>query len=66
MVSDAIDRASKNDLLDLVRFESLKQPINASNHPSVSKLLTLAENADEKMFNEILERVRSTDGSKCQ
>ena len=65
MVSDAIDRASKNDLLDPFRFESLKQPINASNHPSVSKLLTLAENADEKMFNEILERVRSTDGSKC-
>ena len=65
MVSDAIDRASKNDLLDQVRFESLKEPINASNHPSVSKLLTLAENADEKMFNEILERVRSTDGSKC-
>ena len=65
MVSDAIDRASKNDLLDPVRFESLKEPINASNHPSVSKLLTLAENADEKMFNEILERVRSTDGSKC-
>ena len=65
MVSDAIDRASKNDLLDPVRFESLKQPINASNHPSVSKLLTLAENADEEMFNEILERVRSTDGSKC-
>ena len=65
MVSDAIDRASKNDLLDPFRFESLKQPINASNHPSVSKLLTLAENADEKMFNETLERVRSTDGSKC-
>ncbi|MGB1534375.1 MAG: methylmalonyl-CoA mutase family protein [Candidatus Thalassarchaeaceae archaeon] len=65
MVSDAIDRASKNDLLDPVRFESLKEPINASNHPSVSKLLTLAENADEEMFNEILERVRSTDGSKC-
>ena len=52
-------------LLDPVRFESLKEPINASNHPSVSKLLTLAENADEEMFNEILERVRSTDGSKC-
>jgi len=65
MVSDAIDRASKNDLLDPMRFESLKEPINASNHPSVSKLLTLAENADEEMFNEILERVRSTDGSKC-
>jgi len=65
MVSDAIDRASKNDLLDPVRFESLKEPINASNHPSVSKLLTLAENADEKMFNGILERIRSTDGSKC-
>ena len=65
MVSDAIGRASKNDLLDPKRFESLKEPITAENHPSVSKLLTLAENADEKMFNEILENVRSTDGSKC-
>lgn len=65
MVSDAIERASKNNLLDSKRFESLKEPINADNHPSVSKLLTLAENADEQLFNEILEKVRSTDGSKC-
>ena len=65
MVSDAIERASKNNLLDPKRFESLKEPITAENHASVSKLLTLAENADEKMFNKILENVRSTDGSKC-
>lgn len=65
MVSDAIERASKNNLLNPKRFESLRKPINADNHPSVSKLLTLAENADEQMFNEILEKVRSTDGSKC-
>lgn len=65
MVTDAIERASKNNLLDPKRFESLKQPITANNHPSVSKLLTLAENADEQMFNEILEKLRSTDGSKC-
>ena len=65
MVSDAIERASKNNLLDPKRFESLKEPITAENHPSVSKLLTLAENADEKKFNKILENVRSTDGSKC-
>ena len=65
MVSDAIERASKNNLIDPKRFESLREPINADNHPSVSKLLTLAENADEQMFNEILEKVRSTDGSKC-
>jgi methylmalonyl-CoA mutase len=65
MVSDAIERASKNNLLDPKRFESLREPINADNHPSVSKLLTLAENADEQMFNQILEKVRSTDGSKC-
>ena len=65
MVSDAIERASKNNLLNPKRFESLKEPITAENHASVSKLLTLAENADEKMFNKILENVRSTDGSKC-
>ena len=65
MVSDAIERSSKNNLLDPKRFESLKEPINADNHPSVSKLLTLAENAHEQMFNQILEKVRSTDGSKC-
>ena len=65
MVSDAIERASKNNLLDPRRFESLKEPITANNHPSVSKLLTLAENANEEIFNEILETVRSTDGSTC-
>ena len=65
MVSDAIERASKNDLLDPRRFESLKEPITANNHPSISKLLTLAENADEEFFNEILEKVRSNDGSTC-
>jgi methylmalonyl-CoA mutase len=65
MVSDAIERASKNNLLDPRRFESLKEPITANNHPSVSKLLTLAENADEEIFNEILRKVRSNDGSTC-
>ena len=65
MVSDAMKRASKNDLLDSARFESLDKPITADNHGSVSKLLTLAENADEKMFNRILSKVRSTDGSTC-
>ena len=59
MVSDAIERASKNNLLDPRRFESLKEPITANNHPSVSKLLTLAENANEEIFNEILETVLS-------
>ena len=65
MVSDAMNRASKNNLLDPVRFENLKEPISADNHGSVSKLLTLAENADEEMFNQVLNNVRSTDGSDC-
>ena len=65
MVSDAIERASKNNLLDPVRFENLKKPISADNHGSVSKLLTLAENADEEIFNEVLNKVRSTGGSEC-
>jgi methylmalonyl-CoA mutase len=65
MVSDAIERASKNNLLDPLRFESLKNPITADNHASVSKLLTLAENADEKIFNKVLKNVRSNDGKDC-
>ena len=65
MVSDAIERASKNNLLDPERFESLKNPITADNHASVSKLLTLAENADEKIFNKVLKNVRSNDGQGC-
>ena len=65
MVSDAIERAARNNLLDPKRFQTLEEPITADNHPSVSKLLTLAENADEKIFNEILGKVRSTDGSTC-
>jgi len=65
MVADAIERASQNDLLDPARFKDLNEPITADNHASVSKLLTLAENADKKMFNEILDKVRSADGSSC-
>jgi methylmalonyl-CoA mutase len=42
MVSDAIERASQNNLLDPSRFDSLNEPITADNHGSVSKLLTLA------------------------
>ena len=44
MVSDAMKRASDNDLLNPKRFESLKKPIFADEHSAVSKLLTLAEN----------------------
>ena len=61
MVSDAIERAKMINLLDLSRFESLNAPITASDHASVSKLLTLAENADEKFFRSILEKVKSED-----
>ena len=65
MVSDAMKRASDNDLLNPKRFESLKKPIFADEHSAVSKLLTLAENEDEEKFNNILDKVRSTDGLKC-
>ena len=65
MVSDAIERAKKNNLLDMSRFESLNAPITASDHSSVSKLLTLAENADEKIFRSVLEKIKSEDIVNC-
>ena len=65
MVSDAIERAKMINLLDLSRFESLNTPITASDHASVSKLLTLAENADEKFFRSILEKVKPEDIGNC-
>ncbi|MBT5613725.1 MAG: methylmalonyl-CoA mutase [Euryarchaeota archaeon] len=65
MVSDAILRASKNNLLDPKRFQKLNGPITADNHGAVAKLLTLAENADKKTFNETLNIIRSNDGLNC-
>jgi methylmalonyl-CoA mutase len=65
MVSDAIERAKKNNLLDMSRFESLNAPITASDHSTVSKLLTLAENADEKIFRSVLEKIKSENIVDC-
>ena len=65
MVSDAIGRAKKNNLLDMSRFKSLNAPITASDHSSVSKLLTLAENANEETFRGILEKIKSKDNVNC-
>jgi methylmalonyl-CoA mutase len=65
MVSDAILRASKNNLLDPKRFETLNGPITAEDQGAVAKLLTLAENADKKIFNETLDIIRSNDGLNC-
>ena len=59
MVQDAIERASKSDLLDSSRFDSLSGPISADDHSAVSKLLTLAENGDGDTFSAALEQVRS-------
>ena len=65
MVSDAIERAKKNNLLDMSRFKSLNAPITASDHSSVSKLLTLAENANEETFRGILQKIKSKDNVNC-
>jgi len=59
MVQDAIERASKVDLLDSARFDSLSGPVTADDHGAVSRLLTLAENGDENAFSDALEKVRS-------
>tara|TARA_B100001175_G_scaffold313335_1_gene320775 strand:- start:7129 stop:10380 length:3252 start_codon:yes stop_codon:yes gene_type:complete len=59
MVQDAMLHASKIDLLDPSRFESLSGPIKADDHASVSRLLTMAENSSTADFNSTLSRVRS-------
>ena len=61
MVRDAMEEACRIDLLDSDRFESITTPITAADHGAVSLLLTLAENADESVFSDTLDRVRSTD-----
>jgi len=59
MVQNAMEMASKVDLLDSTRFDSLSGPVTADDHGAVSRLLTLAENGDEDAFSDALERVRS-------
>ena len=55
MVEDAIEEASKIDLLEKSRFNSLSGAITADDHGAVSKLLTLAENADDSEFRTVLQ-----------
>ena len=50
MVKDAMEEAGKIDLMDASRFESLRDPVSADDHGSVSKLLTMAENSTEEEF----------------
>ena len=61
MVENAIEEARKIDLLDNSRFNSLSKAVSADDHGSVSKLLTLAENADDSEFQAVLQRIRSVD-----
>ncbi len=66
MVGDAIEEASKRDLLDEARFASLISPVSASDHGDIAKLLTLAENGSDSHFREVLERCRSVEaGAGC-
>ncbi|MBM67630.1 MAG: methylmalonyl-CoA mutase, partial [Euryarchaeota archaeon] len=46
MVQDAMEEARHIDLLDAGRFEAIDGPADADDHGAVSRLLTLAENAD--------------------
>ena len=64
MVQDAMESALRIDLLDETRFDSLSGPVNADDHGSVSKLLTLAENGNDGAFSAVLERVRSRSEEK--
>ena len=61
MVGNAIEEAGKINLLEKSRFNSLSGAISADDHGSVSKLLTMAENADDSEFQAVLGRVRSVD-----
>ena len=64
MVQDAMENAMKIDLLEKSRFGSLKGPVSADDHGSVSQLLTMAENSSEEEFSEALARTRSRDASE--
>ena len=59
MVENAMETASQIDLLESSRYSDLSGPVDASNHGAVAKLLTLAENGDDKLFNSKLEECRS-------
>jgi methylmalonyl-CoA mutase len=65
MVANAIEEASKIDLLDSDRFNSLSEPLSAEDHGAISRMLTLAENSDEEEFNLVLDRIRSVDASSA-
>ena len=66
MVENAMETASQINLLDSSRYSDLSDPIDASNHGAVAKLLTLAENGDDKLFNSKLEECRSRkQGNGC-
>ena len=66
MVENAMEAASQIDLLDSSRYSDLSGPIDASNHGAVAKLLTLAENGNDKLFNLKLEECRSSKlGNGC-
>ena len=56
MVEDAIAKASQNNLLDPKRFK-FETPVDASQHGCIARLLTIAENADEDLYREILDGV---------
>ena len=60
MVQDAMEEARRIDLLDADRLEAIDGPVTAADHGAVSRLLTLAENADEGTFAAALKRARST------
>ena len=60
MVENAMEAASQIDLLESSRYSDLSGPIDASNHGAVAKLLTLAENGNDKLFNSKLEECRSS------
>ena len=60
MVEDAIDSATKINIIDRSRFGNLNSPISSDDHGSISLLLTAAENFDEDEFAEILSRSTSS------
>jgi len=61
MVQDAMRSAASADLLADSRFENMGQPVSATDHGAVSRLLTIAENLGEEKLNEVLSKARSCD-----
>lgn len=59
MVEDALKLATQLDLVSQERIDALNGPIYPRQRGSIASLMTIAENLENEIFHEVLERSRS-------